>query len=185
MARNEELNNSAIGVAVLGGILFIIGFILFIASFMGTARSIENMGMQSGLFGTPLFGSQSPALSSTTVRSSQGSTTVVDVGGGSVFSSNSGRRMPSSNVGAGVAGVLLVGIGGFLVKIAIGMGLVANARPIARWVGDITGQASSQRGRYQAFRSAENIKVRCQHCGGLNHEDARYCSQCGQKMTDS
>lgn len=173
MARNEQLNNTAIGMAVVGGILFLIGLILFLGTFLGTARIIEDTGREMGLFGTPLSRSSAPPL---------GGSTLISTGGTSIL----GPSRPSSpSIGAGVVGVLLMGAGGFLIKVAFGMGLVANAKPIARWVGDVTGQVTSQQGRYRSFQSGspeQKVKVRCPHCTALNNEDARFCSRCGKKM---
>lgn len=185
MARNEQLNNTAIGIAVLGGILFLIGLFLFLGTFMGTARVIENAGREMGLLGSPLRSSAPPLssalpLSSVTIYNSSGSTRL-STGGTSIL----GPSRPSPNIGAAIVGTLFMGAGGFLIKLAIGMGLVANAKPIARWVGDVTSQIGSQQGRYQAFRSqlsVQKVKVRCSHCAALNNEDARFCSQCGKKL---
>lgn len=185
MARNNQLNSSAVGVAVVGGLLFIIGFIMFFSTFIGTARTIDQVGneIRTGVSGSRVI-SSSPALggSSTSGPALFGSSAL----GSSTLGPSQTRTSP--NIVSGAVGAIFMGIGGFLIKVAIGMGLVANAKPIARWVGDVTGHGISRHGQYQAFRSgpteqpAQKIQVRCKHCTGLNNEDARYCSQCGKEM---
>lgn len=178
VAQGNQLNNSAIGVVVLGALLFIVGLVLFIGTISSANRSIDNMhrsivGGPVGLLGGSQISTSSGGLGSTVIHSSSGSTVVPT------------RSSSTPNMAGGIIGVLLMGGGGFLVKVGIGMGLVANAKPIARWVGDVAGQGTS---RYGAFRSggterpAEKIQVRCQHCRGLNNEGARFCSQCGKEI---
>lgn len=171
MAKNNQLNSAAIGVGILGVVLVIIGLIMFGSLFSSMGRTINDMSSSSGPWG----------ISSTITRSQ---TTPF----GSSSDVLSSRSPAPPNIAVGFIGALLVGVGGFLVKVAIGMGLVANAKPIARWVGDVTGQGTARYGQTRAFRSgpterpAQTAQTPCQNCQGLNREGARFCSQCGKEL---
>lgn len=168
MARNNELNSAAIGVGILGVVLVIVGLIMFGSLFASVGKSFNEFESSTRLGGVNVIRSQTTPF-----------------GPSSITSPNS-SSMPNPVVG--FLGVLFIGGGSFLVKVALGMGLVANAKPISRWVGDVTGQGTARYSQTRAFRSgpterpAQTAQMRCQNCQGLNSEGARFCSQCGKEL---
>lgn len=152
MKMNRFATRGALALGIAGGLLMIIGLCLFFSVFF-TGMSVE----------------------------APSSPTLVPRG----FSGSMSGRItmgPPPEFVRGVVGMLLTAVGGFLIKVATGIGLVGNAGPISSWFGrnvlsNLQGQ--SQPGVHQ---TKTVTKIRCRNCQALNDETAKYCSQCGSEV---
>lgn len=84
-------------------------------------------------------------------------------------------------------GIILIAIGGMMLKFGL-------LKPVAEIVATETGgavehsSAATGRGLARGLREGglavggPQVKVRCRSCGGLDSEDARFCSSCGKGM---
>lgn len=104
---------------------------------------------------------------------------------------------PSRMAKLAITGMMLLIIGGLLMKIgrygAAGAGVVLDPkkarqdlRPWSKMAGGVVEDAISEVDTLQeALLSKEErvvVKVRCLSCGVLNDEDARYCKNCGEPL---
>jgi hypothetical protein len=94
--------------------------------------------------------------------------------------------------GVGGMGLLIVGsiIRGIGSRGLAGSGVVLDPEkarddlePYTRMAGGMAKDALDEAGISLAGKSPERvIMVKCQACGKLNQEDAKFCQECGQKM---
>lgn len=93
-----------------------------------------------------------------------------DTGFGPWMSFGARQSIPFSRA---VIGVLLSGIGGFLVKAGLGMSIVGSSNSIAAWI----------RGLIHGHDTKPSMsKTTCPNCNNPIASDAVYCSHCGQKL---
>lgn len=75
------------------------------------------------------------------------------------------RPVPFQNA---VIGVILTGLGGFMVKVGLGFTLAGSSGKIVNWFGHLIHEAGSQ--------------GQCPTCNTTNRRDARFCSNCGTPL---
>ncbi len=76
-----------------------------------------------------------------------------------------------------VIGVIMVGLGAFLGKVGLGMGIVGSSKNIARWAGQLFDE-----GKKASQKSEETGDKHCTSCGFSLSSTARFCSNCGKEQ---
>ncbi|NMB39190.1 MAG: zinc ribbon domain-containing protein [Firmicutes bacterium] len=84
------------------------------------------------------------------------------------------RTIPFQNA---VVGIILVGVGGLMVKAGLGMSVVGSADKIADWGRSIIHGKSEPQQNAQVSSSAT-----CPNCNESVSTKAKFCSHCGNKL---
>lgn len=126
---SKKLTKGGTALIVLGGILALIGLVLFLRIFFTVGRGMDD-----------------PFLSPFRMHA---------------------LRSGLSFEG-GVVGLVLLGVGSYMVKVGLGLALVGQSDSIASWLRRLVKGEGKGRG--------------CPSCGASVSSSAKYCSQCGRRL---
>jgi hypothetical protein len=147
MEWNKAGAKYGIIIATIGGIIALVGLGLFISVFFDIANFENRIANEMSFFGNAQF---------------------------DPFGSRYQQKSYFPPIGRAAVGVIMFGLGGYIVRIGVGTGLVTNAKPISGWMGGLLKNMFNY--------GSDNRKCFCPHCSAHINNSGKYCSNCGEKL---